>query len=44
MYLESLEIHKKGLSGTYMDNPGYLNNSNLNIITKLVTESYQNVR
>lgn len=42
-WLESAMIHK-GISGTYIDNPGNLNSETLNLITKLVTEAYQNTR
>lgn len=42
-WLESAMIHK-GLSGTYIDNPGNLDSETLNLITKLVTEAYQNTR
>lgn len=32
------------LSGTYLDNPGNLSSETLNLITRLVTEAYQNTR
>lgn len=41
---ESLAVHRKGLSGTYIDNPGNLSSETLNLLTKKVTEAYQNVR
>lgn len=34
----------KGLSGTYIDNPGNLLSDTLNTITNLVTQAYQNIR
>jgi len=34
----------KGMSGTYIDNPGNLDSQTLNILTNLVTEAYQNIR
>lgn len=34
----------KGLSGTYIDNPGNLDSQTLNVLTNLVTEAYQNIR
>lgn len=43
-WLEDISIFHKGLSGTYIDNPGNLNSETLNTITKAVTEAYQNVR
>lgn len=43
-YFESLNVFKKGMSGTYLDNPGNMNSETLNLVTKLVTEAYQNVR
>lgn len=43
-WLETISIFHKGLSGTYIDNPGNLNSETLNTITKAVTEAYQNVR
>lgn len=43
-WLESFIINKKGISGLYVDNPGNLNSETLNLLTKLVTEAYQNVR
>lgn len=43
-WAESLLIWKKGLSGSYIDNPGNLSSETLNLITKLVTQGYQNVR
>lgn len=39
-WLESA-IH---LSGTYIDNPGNLSSETLNLVTRLVTEAYQNTR
>lgn len=43
-WLESIFIHKNGVSGSYLDNPGNLNSETLNLVTKLVTEAYQNTR
>ena len=34
----------KGVSGTYLDNPGNLLSDTLNSVTKLVTQAYQNIR
>ena len=44
MFIENLAIWKHGISGTYIDNPGNMNSDTLNLVTKLVTEAYQNVR
>lgn len=44
MFVENLAIWKHGISGTYIDNPGNMNSDTLNLVTKLVTEAYQNVR
>lgn len=43
-WLESFMIHQHGLTGSYLDNPGNLNSDALNLVTKLVTEAYQNTR
>ena len=43
-WLESAMIHRDGLTGTYLDNPGNLSSDTLNLMTKLVTQAYQNVR
>ena len=43
-WLQSIFIWKEGVSGTYLDNPGNLDSETLNLITKLVTEAYQNTR
>lgn len=43
-WAESILIWKRGLSGSYTDNPGNLSSETLNLITKLVLECYQNVR
>ena len=37
-------ILKRGVSGTYLDNPGNLLSDTLNSVTKLVTQAYQNIR
>ena len=37
-------ILSKGVSGTYIDNPGNLLSDTLNQVTKLVTQAYQNIR
>ncbi len=42
--VESLNILRDGVQGTQIDNPGNLKSETLNLITKLVTEAYQNVR
>lgn len=44
MFVENLAIWKHGISGTYIDNPGNMDSEALNLVTKLVTEAYQNVR
>ena len=43
-YFQSAKLLTKGLSGTYIDNPGNLVSETLNSVTKSVTEAYQNVR
>ena len=43
-WLESFMILKKGVSGIYLDNSGNLSSNTLNLLTKLSTEVYQNVR
>ena len=43
-FVESLSIWKNGLSGTYIDNPGNMDSETLNLVTRLVTEAYQNTR
>ena len=43
-WLESIFIHRHGVSGSYLDNPGNLNSETLNLITRLTTEAYQNTR
>ena len=43
-WLESIFVHLHGVSGSYLDNPGNLSSETLNLITKLVTEAYQNTR
>ena len=43
-WLESIFIWRHGVSGSYLDNPGNLNSDTLNLVTKLVTEAYQNTR
>lgn len=43
-WLESIFIHKQGLTGSYLDNPGNLSSDTLNLVTKMVTEAYQNTR
>lgn len=37
-------IVNRGVSGTYLDNPGNLLSDTLNSVTKLVTQAYQNIR
>ena len=44
MFIQNLAIWKHGVSGTYTDNPGNMDSDTLNLVTKLVTEAYQNVR
>lgn len=43
-WFQSARLLTKGLSGTYIDNPGNLTSDTLNLVTKMVTEAYQNVR
>ena len=43
-WLESIFIWRHGVSGSYLDNPGNLSSDTLNLVTKLVTEAYQNTR
>lgn len=50
-FRQQLSDHDKWLStnifklrGTYIDNPGNLGSSTLNVVTQMVTEAYQNVR
>lgn len=43
-WYQSILIHQKGLQGSYIDNPGNLTSETLNLITKLITEAYQNTR
>lgn len=43
-WIQSFNIVKKGLSGTYQDNPGNLDSETLNVITNAVNNCYQNVR
>ena len=43
-WLESILIYRHGVSGSYLDNPGNLSSDTLNLVTKLVTEAYQNTR
>ena len=43
-WLESIMLWKNGASGSYIDNPGNLDSETLNLVTKLVTEAYQNTR
>lgn len=43
-WIESMKIWKDGVQGSYIDNPGMLNNETLNNVTKLVNRAYQNVR
>lgn len=43
-WLESSLIFKNGISGLYQDNPGNTTSETLNLLTRLVTEAYQNVR
>ena len=39
-WCETLMIHKGGLQGNMLDNPGNLSSETLNLVTKLVTEAY----
>lgn len=41
---DSIFIWKDGFTGTYFNNPGNQDSDTLNLISKLVTEAYQNVR
>lgn len=43
-YLESVNIIRKGMSGSMLDNPGHFRNSLLNQVTSLALEGYQNAR
>jgi hypothetical protein len=43
-WVEDMAIHKNGVQSLMLDNPGNLNNETLNVLTKLVTEAYENVR
>ena len=43
-WLESGNILKNGIGGLKIDNPGNLTSNTLNLLTKLTTEAYQNVR
>ena len=43
-YLESMNIFRKGISGSMIDNPGHFRNMLLNQITNLTLEGYQNAR
>lgn len=43
-WFQSILILSKGLSGSYIDNPGNLSSETLNTITSLVKEAYQNTR
>lgn len=43
-FSDILKANTEGLSGNYSDNPGNLQSETLNLVTKLVTEAYQNVR
>lgn len=43
-WLESAMVFRNGVTGTYLDNPGNLSSDTLNLMTKLVTQAYQNVR
>ncbi len=43
-WLESMNFARNGVQSLMIDNPGNLNNETLNLLTKLVTEAYQNVR
>lgn len=43
-WVQSFKFWKDGVSGTYTDNPGNLDSETLNLVTKLTTEAYQNVR
>lgn len=43
-WVESINVVRDGIQGNQIDNPGNLQSETLNLITKLVTEAYQNVR
>lgn len=43
-WFETAAILRHGISGTYTDNPGNLNSQTLNLVTRVVTEAYQNTR
>ncbi len=43
-WFDDIHILKSGLSGTFIGNPGNMESDTLNLITRLVTEAYQNTR
>lgn len=43
-FSDIMKVRTEGFSGNYSDNPGNLRSETLNLITKLVTEAYQNTR
>lgn len=43
-FSDIMKIPQEGFTGNYSDNPGNLKSETLNLVTKLVTEAYQNTR
>lgn len=43
-FSDIMKVHQEGFTGNYSDNPGNLKSETLNLVTKLVTEAYQNTR
>lgn len=43
-FSDIIRVTTEGLTGNYSDNPGNLKSETLNLVTKLVTEAYQNTR
>ena len=43
-FSDIMQTTSEGLTGNYSDNPGNLRSETLNLVTKLVTEAYQNTR
>lgn len=43
-FSDIMKVTSEGFTGNYSDNPGNLKSETLNLVTKLVTEAYQNTR
>lgn len=43
-YLETISVMSQGVSGSQIDNPGNQSSETLNLVTKMTTQAYQNVR